>query len=229
MLGIGITMLFLSFELGFFSLLPAFGIVIVTRFVSPWVKRKNLGSLKSLGDISSDIQQSLSHFKVIVAFHRLDYFRKKFLESNEMNFSASVASGLASNVFLPLYGFASNLAQLVALCFGLYLVSQGDLTIGMLIGFQIYVVNFYSPLRQIASMWSSFQLALASLDRISEVLKMESDMIRLEPSEVASLRDPVPVMEFKDVSFHYPDGKNVLNGIDFSLEKGKTYALVGPT
>ena len=61
----------------------------------------------------------------IVAFNRLDYFRQKFDEANERNFSASVASGLASNVFLPVYGLAFNLAQVVVLLYGLYLDRGG--------------------------------------------------------------------------------------------------------
>lgn len=121
---------------------------------------------------------------MIVAFNRLDYFRKKFQESNDRNYTASIGSGIAGNVFMPIYGLASNLAQLSALGFGIYLISQGNLTIGLLIGFQFYVSNFYSPLRQLAAMWSSFQLALASLDRISEVLSLESDMKMIGEWEV---------------------------------------------
>lgn len=140
------------------------------------MKRQNLESLRSLGDISSEIQESLGNFKAIVAFNRLDYFREKFKESNDMNYRASIRSGIAGNVFTPIYGLTSNIAQIIALCFGIYLIREGDLTIGLLIGFQFYVNNFYNPLRQIAVMWSSFQLAMASLDRISEVLSLDSDM-----------------------------------------------------
>ena len=62
------------------------------------------------------------------------------------------------------------------LAYGIYLISAGSFTIGLLIGFILYVNNFYNPLRQLASVWSSLQLALAGLDRISEVLALESDM-----------------------------------------------------
>lgn len=229
MLGTGIFMLFLSFKLGAVTLLPAFGVLLVTQVVSPWVKRRNLASLRSLGGMSSDIQENLANFKAIVAFNRLDYFRDKFRISNQNNYDASIASGIASNIFLPIYGLASNLAQLASLAFGIYLISHGSLTIGLLIGFQFYVTNFYSPLRQIASLWSSFQLSLASLDRISEVLSLDNDMETVSDGSVGGVDKSVPLLEFRNVDFHYPDGKEVLRDISLSLESGKTYALVGPT
>jgi ATP-binding cassette subfamily B protein len=82
------------------------------------------------------------------------------------------------------------------------------------------------PLRQVAFLWSSFQLALAALDRISEVLALESNMPvapALQPSR------PRGVLEFENVHFSYPGGQEVLRGSNFTLESGKTYALVGPT
>ena len=71
---------------------------------------------------------------------------------------------------MPVYGLAFNLAQLVVLCYGIYLIAAGAMTVGLLIGFLLYVNSFYLPLRQVAMLWSSFQLALAAVDRISEVL-----------------------------------------------------------
>lgn len=89
MVGTGIFMLFLNPLLGIATLLPALGVFIITNILSSWVKRRNLESLRSLGNISSEIQESLGNFKAIVAFNRLDYFRKKFQESNDRNYTAS--------------------------------------------------------------------------------------------------------------------------------------------
>ena len=111
------------------------------------MKKRNKKSLESLGGLSSEIQESLTNFKVIVAFNRLDYFREKFSEANERNFKTSVDAGIASNIFTPLYQFASTLGQLTTLVFGVYLVQSGDITVGLLVGFLLYVNNFYSPLR----------------------------------------------------------------------------------
>ena len=215
----------LNFKLGFAALLPAIGVVLLTRLTSSWIKRKNLGSLQALGGMSSEVQENLNNFKVIVAFNRVDYFRWKFNSANEKNFSASVSAGYANNIFMPLYGLAAHMAQLIVVAYGIYLIEAGQATIGLLIGFLLYANNLYGPMRQLATVWSSFQLAMAALDRISEVLALESNLpvIGATPPESDS------VLSFRQVWFQYPDGKEVLRDVSFEMEKGKAYALVGPT
>ncbi len=224
--GAGVFLVVLNDRLGTAALVPALGVLIITQLVSSWVKRRSLKSLQALGGMSAEIQESLANFKVIVAFNRLDYFQRKFSEVNEKNFSASVSSGFASGIFVPLYGLASNLAQLIVLAYGIYLIGAGGLTIGLLVAFFLYANSFYSPLRQMAAVWSSFQLALASFDRISEVLALQSDLKIVSPEKIGK---PNSVLEFKNVFFKYPEGKEVLRDVNFILENGKTYALVGPT
>lgn len=230
-IGAGIFLLALDIKLGAFALLPAAIVLVITQIVSPWVKRKNLQSLQGLGAMSAEIQESLENFKVIVAFNRLDYFRKKFDEANQNNYFASIKSGLANGIFTPLYTFSSSLAQLVVLAFGIYLITTGNLTLGLLVGYFLYVNSFYSPLQQIAAIWSSFQLALAGFDRISEILALKSDMDIVPSTEAEKVSRGASniLLEFDHVSFAYPNGKEVLKDINLKLEKGKTYALVGPT
>lgn len=223
--GAAILLLALNIKLGGAALVPAVLVLIATQLLSGWVKRTSFTSLQTLGGLSGEIQESLANFKVIVAFNRLDYFRAKFAEANDANYGASISAGIASNIFIPLYGLASNLGVMVVLAYGIYLITIGDLTVGLLIGFLLYVNNFYNPLRQLATIWSSLQLALAGLDRISEVLALKSDMAIVPADTTGS----TAVMTFKDVSFGYPDGEDVLKSVSFSLERGKTYALIGPT
>ncbi len=223
--GAGILLLVLNVRLGGAALLPAVAVLVVTQLIGGWVKRASFKSLQTLGGLSGEIQESLANFKVIVAFNRFDYFRDKFAAANAANYAASIRAGIASNIFIPIYGLAYNLGQLVVLAYGIYLISSGELTTGLLIGFLLYVTNFYNPLRQLASIWSSLQLALAGLDRISEVLALQSDMATV-PAEATT---STAAIAFENVSFHYPDGAEVLKSVSFTLEKGKTYALVGPT
>lgn len=223
--GAGILLLVLDIRLGAVALVPAVLVLIVTQLIAGWVKRASFKSLQTLGSLSGEIQESLANFKVIVAFNRADYFRDKFAAANDANYAASIKAGVASNVFTPLYGLASNLGQLVVIAYGIVLIGSGELTVGLLIGFLLYVTSFYTPLRQLATIWSSLQLALAGLDRISEVLALSSDLVAL-PAEPAR---PGPLLTFEDVSFRYPDGKDVLKQVSFALERGKTYAFIGPT
>ena len=228
-IGTGIFLLVISIRLGSVALIPAAIALIATQFLSPWVKRTSLLSLRSLGAMSGEISESINNFKVIVAFNRLDYFRDKFKEANELNYKASISAGIASNVFNPLYALAGVLGQIGVLAYGIYLISIGNFTIGLLISFLLYVNNFYNPLRQLASVWPSLQLALAGLDRISEILILESNMKVLPTGDVKYNLTTSATLEFKDVFFSYSNGKEILKNINFKLEKGKTYAFVGPT
>lgn len=223
--GAGIFLISLNFKLGLAALMPAFAVLLLTRGTSSWIKSRNLVSLQALGGMSSEVQESLNNFKVIVAFNRLDYFRWKFNNANEKNFAASVSAGYANNIFMPLYGLASQMAQLLVVVYGIWLIQAGQTTVGLVIGFLIYVNNFYGPMRQLATVWSSFQLAMAGLDRISEVLALESNLPVVAASPAAS----ESVLSFRQVWFHYPDGKEVLRNVSFEMERGKAYALVGPT
>src|SRR5262249_40007171 len=153
----------LHVRLGLAALVPAAAVLLLTRLSAGWVKRRNLASLQALGALSGEVQESMSNFRVIVAFNRVDYFERQFGQVSERTYRASVAAGIANTVLIPLYGLALNLAQVVVLAFGFYLIARGDFTVGLLIGFLLYVNSFYMPLRQLAALWSSFQLAMASL------------------------------------------------------------------
>ena len=228
MTGAAIFLLAIHLELGAAALIPAAFILIFVKLISPIVKKKNAASLKSTGGLSAEIQESLGNFKTIVAFNRRDYFRKKFNAANLINYKASVSAGLVNNIFMPVFTLFSNIAQLIVLAFGIYLISKGDFTIGLLISFIAYVQYFYQPLRQLATLWASFQTAMAAWDRISIILNLESDLT-LKIQRHAIKIPNAPLLIFKDVSFQYPDGKKVLHDINFTLKKGQTVAFVGPT
>jgi ATP-binding cassette subfamily B protein len=226
MTGAGIFLLSINLPLGAAALSPALFLWIFTRLISPWVKRKNAVSLRSVGNLSAEIQESLHNFKVIIAFNRRDYFRKKFDEANHDNYSAAIGAGLANNIFMPIYGFSSNIGQMIVLAFGIYLIIAGQFSIGLLISFLAYVTHFYNPLRQLAAFWANFQVAMAGWDRISRILSLQPDMKTFDvPADSSSHA----LLEFRNVHFSYPEGKEVLHNISFSLDRGKTYAFVGPT
>ncbi len=226
MAGAGIFLLVIQFRLGAASLIPAFFIVVFTVLVSPWVKRRNSQSMRTTGSLSAEIQESLTNFKVIVAFNRRDFFRQRFQEANKENYSVAIKAGLANTVFIPVYGLFTNFAQLIVLAFGISLIQKGQFTVGLLVSYLSYATNFYNPLRQLAALWANFQVAMAGWDRISAILSLETDLVQVEdPSPESSSS----LLEFRNVHFSYPDGKEVLHNISFNLEPGKTYAFVGPT
>jgi ATP-binding cassette, subfamily B, bacterial len=240
--GAGIALVAYNWRLGLATLAPAAVMWLVTKLLSPWVKKKNALSLKSTGAMSAEIQESLSNFKVVLAFNRRDYFRQRFDQANHDNYSTSVSAGIANNTLIPIYGFLSSMGQMVVLLYGIYLITIGYFTPGFLVTYFMYVTSFYDPLRQLAALWAGFQVAIAGWDRISRILSLESDLVTIPAENLGVAANGTHVgangagghgspalLEFRDVSFGYPNGKAVLHHNSFRMEKGKTYALVGPT
>ncbi len=226
MTGAGIILLCINLPLGLAALSPALIVWIFTKSTSGWVKRKNAESMKSTGSLSAEIQESLANFKVIIVFNRRDYFRKRFEETNQDNYSKSVRAGIANNVFTPVYTLAANIGQLIVLSLGIYLIMKGHFSLGLLISFISYVTNFYNPLRQLAALWANFQVAMAGWDRISLLLSLETNLHVMDDPKCETSKS---YLHFGNVSFKYPNGKEVLHKVNFDLERGKTYAFVGPT
>ena len=226
MTGAVILLLAINLSLALAALSPAILLWIFTKSVSPWIRRKNEASLASLGDLSAEIQESLANFRVVVAFNRRDYFRERFEEVNNENYNKSMQAGIANIILTPVYTFASNIGQLIVLSLGIWLIIRGHFSIGLLISFISYITSFYNPLRQLAALWANFQLALAAWDRISHLLSFENN---LKIMNDRSKDGNSSYLRFRDVSFSYPNGKEVLHNVSFDLQRGRTYAFVGPT
>ncbi|MDB5143844.1 MAG: transporter ATP-binding protein [Mucilaginibacter sp.] len=239
MVGAGVFLLCINFKLGLATIAPGAIAWIITKVLSPWVKRKNAANLKSVGGMSAEIQESLNNFKVIIAFNRRDYFRKRFDGANEDNYKTSIKAGIANNIFLPIYSLLAGAAQLIVLAYGIYLIYNHEhaitvmsdksyqvFSIGLLIAYLSYASSFYNPLRQLATLWTTFQTAMAGWDRVSNILALETNLVTVKDTK-AEASDAL--LEFRNVHFAYPGGNEILHNINFKLERGKTYALVGPT
>jgi ATP-binding cassette, subfamily B, bacterial len=226
-IGAGVFILIINWRLGLAALLPAFLLFIFTRLLSPWIKKTNALALNKIGALSAEISESLDNFKIIIAFNRRDYFREKFAAANTENYASAIRAGIANNTLTPTYGFAANLAQLIVISYGIYLISTGNFSLGLLISFISYVSRLYDPLRQMAQIWSNFQTALAGWDRINSILSLQSDLLTM--SQAADSASTDILLEFKNVYFKYADSQDILRNINFKLTRGQTYALVGPT
>lgn len=225
--GCGVFILSIQPRLALLAMVPAAVLFVFTRTVSPWVKARTAASLASTGSLSGEVQESLENFKVIAAFNRRDYFVARFDAANRENYGASVKAGIASGLFTPVYDAVSALSQMLVVGYGVYLISQGQFTLGLLLSFLLYVERFYMPLRQIATLWTGLQQALAGWDRVSTILE-HTEQLAMVPDTAEPVSAPA-VLRFQQVYFRYSPEKDVLRHADFSLEAGKTYALVGPT
>lgn len=183
--GIGVFIFFINYKMALVTVFSCVFLYIITSVLSPWLEKVNKKSLAATGQLSAEVQESLTNFKVVIAFNRQGYFRERFKEVNQENFKRTFLTEFAGGLFNPIYNFAGNISQLAVLVFGLYLISQGQLSIGILIGFITYTQKFYEPLRILGSIWGSMQSALAAWSRIQEIMGLESNL-KIETTKTQS-------------------------------------------
>ncbi len=146
-LGAGIFILVINWKLGLVALAPAVILIIYAWLVAGWVGRTNKESSKAKGLLSAEIQESIANFKIIIAFNRRDYFKKRFGDANSKNFKGAIKAGIANELYTPVFEWMGNVAFVITLAYGLYLISQGALAIGLLSLHGIASVAFFDLLQ----------------------------------------------------------------------------------
>ncbi len=115
----------------------------------------------------------------------------------------------------------------VILLFGGFRVIDGQLGIGILTAAILYARRFFDPMEDMATFYNAYQSATSALEKISGVLEVLESVP--EPQHPVKLEQPAGHLNFKDVEFHYSNGKTVLPGFNLDIPAGQTIALVGTT
>ncbi len=228
--GIGIFLLYINTKLALVMLASVFVLVIITSGLSPTLEKLTKRFLQSIGALSASLQENIFNFRVIIAFNKRAYFKKQVSDSTEAVFRAGFKSNTLNKIFEPIYDLASGIALASVIWYGLHLVSVGEITVGVLIGFMIYTQQFYDPLRTLATLFSNVQQSLASWSRIRDVLGLTSNL-KILPyhSSSENLAHNAHFIQIRNVSFKYEESGQILENINLVFDKGRTYALVGPT
>jgi len=227
LIGIAAMMLYLNWQLASIVLLLTGVIILITRIATPYIEGINKKSLVDQGSLSSEIQEGLTNFNALVAFQIQDYFKDHFTSISEKVYKAKIKANILNEGIAPLYSFTAHIAQIILLIVGVQFILAGSITIGLLIGFLAYAQKFFEPLRILGSIVGSLQSALAAWTRVREIISLESNLI-IEEANDNSENKSNELLAFKDISFGY-DEDMIIHNMSFILEKGKTYALVGPT
>lgn len=228
LIGIAGMMLYLNWQLASIVFILTSIILIITRIATPFIEGINKVGLENQGSLSSEVQEGLLNFNAIVAFQIQDYYQDNFNKISEAVYKTKIQTNILNDNIAPLYAFVANLAQIILLAVGVSFILSGSITIGLLIGFLAYAQKFFEPLRILGSIVGSLQGALAAWTRVQEIISLESDLILEEDKSGIKKRKTKHILEFDNVSFGYDDNK-IIKNINFTLEQGKTYALVGPT
>jgi ATP-binding cassette subfamily B protein len=230
--GIGTVMVILNQTLGLIAIGTLVLMLVVTGLLSGIIKARNDRSLQKLGELSGSIQESLTNFKVTVVFNRRDYFRESFKSVNENNRKAATGAGIANGLLAPIYTYAANFASALILIGGIQILildriaAHGTVEFGTLLTFILYSNTFFGPLKEMAELFTQLQVAIASWSRIFTLLRLETNLKQLDIDDKDESGD---LMRFHNVSFGYNKENMILHKVNLELQKGKTYALVGPT
>lgn len=165
----------------------------------------------------------------IKAFGRESHEDQRFAERAEGMRAGSLKVMTAWATYSPAMDMLGFLGTVCVLGYGGAQVIQGQLAIGELVGFLLYLNFFYEPIRRLHGLNQLMQGARAAGERVFDILDRESE--RADAKETISL-PPAPVqgrVVFDQVSFSYENGKEILKNIDLEAPPGTTVALVGPT
>jgi ATP-binding cassette subfamily B protein len=165
--------------------------------------------------------------RMVQAFTREDRNVAHFREVAERYRESNLQTVVLNAVYFPFVDLLSSVALAVVLGYGGHLYFQGDVTLGTLFAFMLYVQNFFDPVQQLSQLYNTFLSATAALDKIMDVLDEEPEV--LDKPTAFELPEVEGEVEFDDVRFGYGNGPDVLHGLDLEVPAGTTVALVGHT
>jgi ATP-binding cassette, subfamily B, bacterial len=225
-LTIGVVLVVLDPPLGLVALLGFPPLFLVAR----WFQRNSTAAYRrtreTIAALIVQFTETFGGIRAVQAFRREPRNDELHAQLNEDNRRAHDRAFWLIAVFVPSVTLIGNLVTVAVLGYGALRVMDGDLAVGVLVSFLLYLRRFFDPLQDVAMFYNSYQSASAALEKLSGVLE--------ERPNVAEPDDPLPLpeargeLEFDGVRFGYTD-RLVLPRLDLAVPAGQTVALVGAT
>jgi ATP-binding cassette subfamily B protein len=223
---IGVVLVVLDPPLGLVALLGFPPLFLVAR----WFQRNSTAAYRrtreTIAALIVQFTETFGGIRAVQAFRREPRNDELHARLNEDNRQAHDRAFWLIAVFVPSVTLIGNLVTVAVLGYGALRVMDGDLAVGVLVSFLLYLRRFFDPLQDVAMFYNSYQSASAALEKLSGVLE--------ERPTVAEPDDPLPLpeargrLEFDGVRFGYTD-RTVLPHLDLAVPAGQTVALVGAT
>lgn len=232
LLGIGIVLLTMNWRLA----LAAFAVLPLVALASWWFSRRVRDVFRLLrvkvAEINTLFAETIGGIRVIQAFRREADNENRFRRLNHENYRAGMEQIHILAIFMPLVEVLGVVTVAIVILYGGDRILSGEMTLGILVAFISYLRMFFRPIRDLSEKYNLLQNALASAERIFQVMDSPERQPRPDhagPSHTAAGDEPLTHIAFERVSFSYIPGEPVLRDISFEVPAGRTVALVGPT
>jgi len=180
-----------------------------------------------LAKINSFLSENLAGIAILQLFHRQAASRATFFALTEDYKQKTFSQIKLFGIFMPITEFLGSAALAIILWYGGGEILRERLTLGELVAFISYMRLFFQPLRELSQKYSVVQSAMASAERIFQLLDTNWEV--KEKSMPIALPQPRGKLEFRNLRFGYDDDKTVLHDLSLSIRPGQTVALVGTT
>ena len=208
--------------------LVAVPLLIVITYFFGGILRRNFRRLRQvIGDLNGLLQDNLSGIRVIKGFAREEYEQRRFDDKSRETYKLNVKLAKLFAAFRPMIELLNQVGTIVVLFYGSMKVFRGEMEPGVFIIFFQYLPRLYGPLTGLSRFYNHLQQALASSERVFEVLDTEPDV--KESTSAIELPRIVGNVEFRNVHFSYDGETKVLSDIGFQAEPGQMIAFVGPS
>lgn len=176
--------------------------------------------------MNSFLQERISGIQVLQVFNAEQQERDKFREINRAYTSANLNSILYYAIFFPFVEIVSAASLGLLVWYGAKGVLDGHVTIGVLIAFPLYINMLFRPIRMLADRFNTLQMGLVAADRVFTVLDHKEFIPNSGTIQAEQLKGE---LEFDQVHFSYDGESEILKGVSFKIDVGKTLAIVGST
>jgi ABC-type multidrug transport system fused ATPase/permease subunit len=180
-----------------------------------------------LGLVTATLAEDIAGMRIVQAFTREQTNVRNFREVSERYRESNMQTVVLNGLYFPFVDLLSSVALAVVLGYGGHLYFQGDVTLGTLFAFMLYVQNFFDPVQQLSQLYGTFLSATAALDKIVDVLDQEPEVV--DGRGAIELPHVQGQVAFEGVRFGYGGGPEVLHGLHLDVPPGTTVALVGHT